>query len=55
MARALRFQAGLPLKFWGDCVLQKGYRLLNLMNNIVCVSRDVKFYENLFPYQEMMP
>lgn len=118
MARCLRFQAGLPKRYWGDCVLtaaylinrlpsnvmknkspfemlhhkkptydtlrvfgclafaynpdttgdkleargvpsvflgyptlQKGYRLLNLLTKKVFVSRDVKWYENVFPYQ----
>ncbi|KAL2933741.1 Retrovirus-related Pol polyprotein from transposon TNT 1-94, partial [Bienertia sinuspersici] len=117
MARALRFQAGLPLKYWGECVLtatyiinrlpnsvignispyekvfkekpkynhmrsfgclgvaynpnnkgdkfaprgipcvmlgypqgKKGYRLLNLLNHNTFTSRDVKFYEHIFPY-----
>ena len=119
ISRALRFQAGLPLHFWGDCVLtavhiinrlpssvlanktpyevlmrktpayshlkvfgclamasnpsrshdkldprgipclfvgypsqQKGYRLLNLITNQYFVSRDVLFYEHIFPYQK---
>lgn len=117
MARCLRFQAGLPKSYWGDCVLtaayitnrlptpilnnkttfemlheepatysnlrvfgclafaynpsrhtdkmspkgvpcvflgypstQKGYRLLNLFTNEIFVSRDIKWYENIFPY-----
>lgn len=117
MSRALRLQAGLPLSFWGDCVLtatyitnrlptpilnnvspyeklfkrrpdynhlktfgclvmafnpilqkdkftergvpctllgypqnQKGYKLLNLLTNQVFISRDVKFYEDIFPH-----
>ena len=118
MGRALRFQSGLPLQYWGDSVLtavhiinrlpipllqnkspyevmfqtkpkyhylrtfgclvmasnpskqhdkflergvpciflgypqtQKGYKLLNLTNNTMFVSRDVKFYENIYPYK----
>ena len=118
MARALRFQSGLPLQYWGESVLtavhiinripipllqhkspyevmfqtkpkyhylrtfgclamasnpsrkhdkflergvpciflgypqtQKGYKLLNLTNNTMFVSRDVKCYENIYPYK----
>ena len=118
MARALRFESGLPLQYWGDCVMcavhitnrlpstvlkgktpyevlykstplynhlkvfgclvlasnpsrkkdkfhargvpcvflgypqsHKGYKLLNLTNNSIFVSRDVRFYENIFPYK----
>lgn len=118
MARALRFQSGLPLQYWGDCVMcvvhitnrlpskvlaektpyevlyltsrvythlktfgclvlasnpnrkkdkfsargvpcvflgypqsQKAYKLLNLTNNVIFVSRDVKFYETSFPFK----
>lgn len=118
MGRAVRFQSGLPLQYWGDCVMcavhitnrlpskvladknpyevlhqtpplynhlktfgclvlasnpsrkrdkfsargvpcvflgypqsQKGYKLLNLTNNVIFVTRDVKFYENIFPYK----
>ena len=118
MARSLKLQAGLPSKFWGDCVLaathitnrlptqtlhnkspfevlylskpdyyqlkvfgcfavacnpkksgdkfeirgvpcmfigyphtQKGYRMLNLLNNSIFVTRHVRFFEHIFPYQ----
>lgn len=117
MSRALRFHAGLPFHFWGDCVLaathitnrlpspildnltpyevlykeqpnynhlrafgclamasnpsivkdklqargvpciflgypqnQKGYKLYNLLTNQNFVSRDVRFYESIYPY-----
>lgn len=119
MARALRLQAGLPLSFWGDCVItsvylinrlpsaviqnltpyeklfkrkptyhhirtfgclafasnpikdkdkfmsrgvpclflsypnyKKGYKVLDLTINQTFVSRDVKFVENVFPYNK---
>lgn len=122
MARALRFQAGLPLHYWGDCVLtaayiinrlptpvlgnispyeklhnkkpsyehmrafgclalaynpaitkdkfsprgipcvflgysltQKGYRLLNLTTKQPFTSRDVKFHEHIYPYNNPNP
>lgn len=117
MARALRFQANLPINFWGECVLtavylinrlpskvlqnrtpyeillkkkpnyehlrvfgcmafakdtskvndkfaergrkcifvgyphgQKGYKVYDLKSRRMYTSRDVKFFENLFPY-----
>lgn len=118
MSRALRFQAGLAIKYWGDCIQavvhitnrlptpllnnrspyevffnrkpnyhalktfgclaiaynpvktgdkfaergvkcvflgysqnRKGYKLLNLSNYSVFESRDVRFYEGIYPYK----
>ena len=115
MARVLRFQSGLPFKYWGECILkaaylinrlpthvlhnkspfemlyqklsdysllraygclcfasvhisdkfapmaikvvfigypfnQKGYKLLNIDNHTIFVSRHVVFHEHIFPY-----
>lgn len=30
---------------------EKGYKLLKLVNNTIFVSKDVKFYEHIYPYQ----
>lgn len=122
MGRALRFQCGLPLQYWGECIQtavhitnklpsqvlnnlspyevlynckpdysyfkvfgcltvavnpdrqsdkfkprgvpcvflgypnhKKGYKLLNLLNNSLFISRNVKFYEHIFPYKIFKP
>lgn len=34
---------------------KKGYRLLNLLTDIVFVSRDVRFFEHIFPYKVFKP
>lgn len=41
---------GVPCIFLGYPPHQKGYKLLNLLTNQTFVSRDVKFYEHIFPY-----
>ena len=45
MVRALRLQANLPLKYWGDCVLTSVY-IINRLPNIV--MENVYLYEKLF-------
>ncbi|XP_075092364.1 uncharacterized protein LOC142172601 [Nicotiana tabacum] len=36
--------------FLGYAAHQKGYRLLDLENRVFFISRDVVFYENIFPF-----
>ncbi|CAN0917715.1 Retrovirus-related Pol polyprotein from transposon RE2 [Linum grandiflorum] len=45
MARALRFQSGLPLRFWGDCVLASCY-LINRLP-VKPIDNDIH-YQRLF-------
>lgn len=42
---------GVPCVFLGYPPLKKGYKLLNLVNNTEFFSRDVKFHEEIFPFQ----
>ena len=32
-------------------LIKKGYKVLSLDSNLVFVSRDVKFYESVFPFK----
>ncbi|KAL2897007.1 Retrovirus-related Pol polyprotein from transposon RE1 [Bienertia sinuspersici] len=47
-----KFQArGVPGIFLGYPANQKGYNILNLFTNQIFATRDVKFYEGIFPYK----
>ncbi|GJX58761.1 retrovirus-related pol polyprotein from transposon TNT 1-94 [Tanacetum coccineum] len=43
---------GVPCLFLGYPPHQKGYTLLNLLTHTRFVSRDVTFYEHIFPYSK---
>lgn len=44
MSRALRMQAGLPLKYWGDCVITAVYLTNRLPSPVI---------GNLTPYEKL--
>ncbi|GKG14329.1 cysteine-rich receptor-like protein kinase 8, partial [Tanacetum coccineum] len=43
---------GVPCLFLGYPQHQKGYKLYNLLTKTKFVSRDVQFYEEIFPYSQ---
>ncbi|GAA0150838.1 transmembrane signal receptor [Lithospermum erythrorhizon] len=45
----------LPGVFLGYPMGQKAYKVFYLINRKIIVSRDVKFYEHLFPYSPLFP
>lgn len=46
-----KFQArGVPCIFIGYSHTQKGYKMHNLLTGVSFVSRDVRFYESVYPY-----
>ncbi|XP_074342899.1 uncharacterized protein LOC141680621 [Apium graveolens] len=54
VARALRFQSGLPLSFWGECVLTAAH-LINLLPNITlnfCTPYE-KLHEEVPTYEHL--
>ncbi|GJV88133.1 putative RNA-directed DNA polymerase [Tanacetum coccineum] len=64
VARSFMFQEELPLYVWINSVVElrnvssldilikkKGYKLLSLENKSIFYSRDVKFYETVFPFK----
>ncbi|PKI34892.1 hypothetical protein CRG98_044738 [Punica granatum] len=51
VTRALMFQASLSMWFWGEYPHEKkGWRLYDLKNRQMLVSRDVQFSETTFPF-----
>lgn len=45
---------GVPSVFLGYYLVQKGYKLYDLQNHSLFVTRDVIFKENVFPFQQQM-
>ena len=43
---------GAPCIFLGYVQTQKGYKLLNFITHDTFVTRDVVFFEHIFPYQK---
>ncbi|XP_019224278.1 PREDICTED: uncharacterized protein LOC109205966 [Nicotiana attenuata] len=48
-ARAMKFQASVPTRFWGECVKATIY-VINRLPTILVNGRDVVFKEHIFPF-----
>ncbi|GJY23571.1 putative ribonuclease H-like domain-containing protein [Tanacetum coccineum] len=63
VARSFKFHGGIPLRFWSDYFLtavyfikgyssvKNAYKLLSLDIRNVFFSKDVRFYETIFPFK----
>ena len=48
-----KFKArGMPCVFLGYPASEKGYKLMDIQTRAIFVSRDVRFVENVFPFQK---